>query len=67
MLKKKSKCSIQMEGEEFSIAVRKLVLAFLRGSGVCSIMTSKKMNPSLWKLHLEKERELVGFLFREEM
>ena len=48
------------------MALRKLVMLYLRQAGYLSILTSKKMNPNLWNMHLSKCRELARDLFEDD-
>lgn len=62
-LKKKLKKMEDISLEETCDAVKKMVFYYLREINRFSIMTSKKMNPKLWKLHFSKCREILTFLF----
>ena len=53
-------------GGRGAVALRKLVLLYLRQAGFGSILTSKKMNPTLWTLHIAKCRELMRDLFDQD-
>ena len=44
--------------------MRIIIKNYLRFHARSSILTSKKMNPTLWKDHLSKIRELYDYLFQ---
>jgi len=43
-----------------------IIKNYLRVDAINSILTSKKMNPLLWKDHIRKLRELEEYLFSLE-
>lgn len=62
-LKKKVKRIESISLQEICMCIKKLVFVYLREISRYSIMTSKKMNPKLWKLHFSKCNEIQSFLF----